>query len=333
MTALKKYEFVAGDVEVRAPGRNTKTHDLLSIMVGLFLGHKQAIGYKPGSVIDKVVNEAVEHLKGWPYPDVAPQENQEPVSPRHPVVIQWRDNAIEACAKIADAYGHEYAAQDMRCMLTAPQQVAQEPVMIYHGRCTIDCGEHGHHDMEMLRMIPAGSKLYTAPQPAPQGETNAQLDTDSNSPTPGQQRDVAGPVEVGQPVGHWSDSTAGDPSAQRNKLLTVAERNIRSFLRGAVFKSESDREAALNCVDVLWEAARAPADGVLEDAAFEEVRKKLCALPRFSFLSDGYGAVRRVPDKSGSWIAFDAAHALFDPVVVDATLAAQGSKAKCVGAA
>lgn len=39
--------------------------------------------------------------------------------------------------------------------------------MIYHGRCTIDCGEHGHHDMEMLRMIPAGSKLYTAPQPTP----------------------------------------------------------------------------------------------------------------------------------------------------------------------
>ena len=39
--------------------------------------------------------------------------------------------------------------------------------MIYHGRCTIDCGEGGHHDMEMLRTIPAGSKLYTAPQPAP----------------------------------------------------------------------------------------------------------------------------------------------------------------------
>lgn len=49
----------------------------------------------------------------------------------------------------------------------APQQEAQEPVVIYHGRCTIDCGEHGHHDMEMLRMIPSGSKLYTAPQPAP----------------------------------------------------------------------------------------------------------------------------------------------------------------------
>ena len=66
-------------------------------------------------------------------------------------------------------------------------------------------------------------------------------------------------------------------------------------------------------------------DDVLRDAAFEAVRKKLCALPRFSFLSDGYG-VRRVPDKSGSWIAFDAAHALFDPVAVDAALAAQGGK-------
>ena len=66
-------------------------------------------------------------------------------------------------------------------------------------------------------------------------------------------------------------------------------------------------------------------DDVVQDAAFEAVRKKLCALPRFSFLSDGYG-VRRVPDKSGSWIAFDAAHALFDPVAVDAALAAQGGK-------
>ena len=36
--------------------------------------------------------------------------------------------------------------------------------MIYHGDCTIDCGEHWHHHVELLRMIPAGSKLYTAPQ-------------------------------------------------------------------------------------------------------------------------------------------------------------------------
>lgn len=97
-------------------------------------------------------------------------------------------------------------------------------------------------------------------QPAPQGETNAQLDIDSNSSAPGQQRDVAGSVALGQPVGNGSDQAAGHTGAQGDKLLIVAERNIRSFLRSAVFKSESDREAALNCVDVLWEAASAPAD-------------------------------------------------------------------------
>ncbi len=73
--------------------------------------------------------------------------------------------------------------------------------------------------------------------------------------------------------------------------------------------------------------APAPLSDDAKDAAFEAVRKKLCALPRFSFFSDGYGAVRRIPDGSGSWIAFDAAHALFDPVAVDAAIAAQGDKA------
>ena len=120
--------------------------------------------------------------------------------------------------------------------------------------------------------------LPAAPQPSPtaqaaesvpaiQGETNAQLDTDSNPTAPGQQRDMACSLALGQPVGNGSDQVAGHPSAQGNKLLTVAERNIRSFLRSATFKSESDREAALKCVDVLWEAARASADSVLEDAA------------------------------------------------------------------
>ena len=97
--------------------------------------------------------------------------------------------------------------------------------------------------------------------PAIQGEMNVQLDIDSNHSAPGQQRDVARSVALGQPMGHGPNQVAGHPSAQGDKLLTVAERNIRSFLRSATFKSESDREAALNCVDVLWEAARA-ADSV-----------------------------------------------------------------------
>ena len=74
-------------------------------------------------------------------------------------------------------------------------------------------------------------------------------------------------------------------------------------------------------------AARAPADSVLEDAAFEAVRKKLCALPRYSFVLDDDGLVRRAPDRTGNWIEFDEAHALFDPVSVEAAIAAQGGKA------
>ena len=65
-------------------------------------------------------------------------------------------------------------------------------------------------------------------------------------------------------------------------------------------------------------AARAPADSVLEDATFEAVRKQLCALPRYSFALDSRGNVRRCEDKGGNWIEFDAAHALFDPISVDA---------------
>jgi hypothetical protein len=42
----------------------------------------------------------------------------------------------------------------------------QEPVMIYHGGGPIDCGEHGYHNMEMLKLIPAGTKLYTTPPDA-----------------------------------------------------------------------------------------------------------------------------------------------------------------------
>ena len=98
--------------------------------------------------------------------------------------------------------------------------------------------------------------------PAIQGETNVQLDTDSNPTAPGKQRDMACSLALGQPVGNGQDQAAGHLGAQGDKLLTVAERNIRSFLRSATLKSESDREAALNCVDVLWEAARAPAGSV-----------------------------------------------------------------------
>lgn len=167
----------------------------------------------------------------------------------------------------------------------APQQEAQEPVAYVHvphypveGKVrpvvSFEKYQQDYDDGIYSTRIP----LYAAPQPSPmaqaaesvpaiQGEMNVQLDIDSNHSAPGQQRDMACSLALGQPVGNGSDQVAGHPSAQEDKLLTVAERNIRSFLRSATFKSESDREAALNCVDVLWEAARATAESVQEDAA------------------------------------------------------------------
>lgn len=77
--------------------------------------------------------------------------------------------------------------------------------------------------------------------------------------------------------------------------------------------------------DVLHglEDAAPQASEAVRDAAFEAVRKRLCAIPRYSFCLDDDGVVRRVEGCSGNWIEFDAAHALFDPVSVDAALSAQ----------
>ena len=43
---------------------------------------------------------------------------------------------------------------------------ATEPSMIYHGRCIIDCGDSGHQDVTMLKMIARETKLFTRPMPA-----------------------------------------------------------------------------------------------------------------------------------------------------------------------
>ena len=51
------------------------------------------------------------------------------------------------------------------------------------------------------------------------------------------------------------------------------------------------------------------------------VRQALCELPRYSFLKDAQGNVKKVSDSSGRWIEFDIAHELFDPVEVDAIAA------------
>ena len=116
----------------------------------------------------------------------------------------------------------------------------------------------------------------------------------------------------------WIDGSGRDKVREALDALNSLEAQLEAIGAGGVSGPLVGRAAP--------KAAPAPlSDDDVRDAAFEAVRKKLCALPRFSFLSDRFG-VRRVLDKSGSWIAFDAAHELFDPVAVDAAIAAQGGR-------
>lgn len=57
------------------------------------------------------------------------------------------------------------------------------------------------------------------------------------------------------------------------------------------------------------------------DELIEAMRIALCELPRYSFLKDPQGNVRKVADRSGKWIEFSIAHELFDPIEVDAIAA------------
>lgn len=57
------------------------------------------------------------------------------------------------------------------------------------------------------------------------------------------------------------------------------------------------------------------------DQAIEALRRGFCKLPRFSFMKDAQGSVRKVPDKTGNFVEFTSAHELFDPVMVDSLLA------------
>lgn len=118
---------------------------------------------------------------------------------------------------------------------------------------------------EAIKAHTAGAATPAAPQPSPSpapadqqpGDNNVQLDTDSDPTAPRQQRGMAGTLEMGQPVGDGQHEARRHTQAQGDKLLTVAERNLRRFLETAVFRDEADRQAALNCLEVL--TAPAPA--------------------------------------------------------------------------
>ncbi|MGG4055010.1 hypothetical protein ABEW79_25560 [Delftia tsuruhatensis] len=87
------------------------------------------------------------------------------------------------------------------------------------------------------------------------------------------------------------------------------------------------RRSSTLYVAALAAAPQAPVmDATAErDTAFEAVRQRLCKVPRWSFHLDSRGNIRRVDDASGNWIEFSAAHQLFDPVAVDAAIAARAA--------
>ena len=72
-------------------------------------------------------------------------------------------NAPLAIAAYVAVQQAELAALEAKLAALA----SQEPVMIYEGRCIFDCGDGGHQDVTMLKMIPKGAKLYRAAGAAP----------------------------------------------------------------------------------------------------------------------------------------------------------------------
>ena len=118
------------------------------------------------------------------------------------------------------------------------------------------------------------------------------------------------PAAPAQPVA-WAMQW---PDDSRLNLSTVFDTKLEAT---DYLKSCSD-----GGVFVPLYAAPQPAAQALDDA-FEAVRLQLCRLERYSFVPDDDGVVRCVWDRVGNWIEFDDAHELFDPVAIDAAIAAQ----------
>lgn len=72
----------------------------------------------------------------------------------------WRDDQVKEVAR--------------RAIVEAALSAA-EPVAIYKGNGLVDCGDSGHHNVELLKLIPANTPLYAAP-PAPSVVVKALVD-------------------------------------------------------------------------------------------------------------------------------------------------------------
>ncbi len=64
---------------------------------------------------------------------------------------------------LASAKAAAQADYEQRIRSALVDVPAIEPVAIYHGNGLIDCGDAGHHNIELVKLIPAGTKLYASP--------------------------------------------------------------------------------------------------------------------------------------------------------------------------
>ena len=213
--------------------------------------------------------------------------------------------------------------EDLRSMLeVAPKQEVQEPtqemvdaVMSLVDLEVSDPEDHRYDDgsklaAQICRAVLALAPRQEAQEPGEIPESIERMATDRYKVVPSHES-----------MFHRWAVVAGSGTQQlylgsEVECQNMARKFAGAFLDGAFVTMQSTSP----------NSAAQLSDDVVKDAAFEAVRKKLCTLPRYSFVLDDDGLVRRAPDRTGNWIEFDEAHALFDPVSVEAALAAQGGK-------
>ncbi|WP_233714392.1 hypothetical protein [Bordetella hinzii] len=120
------------------------------------------------------------------------------------------------------------------------------------------------------------------------------------------------------------------PAASAEPAVWVAADTLNSphptCVSSLAYMSQLDRDRGREYVPLYAAPVAAQTADDARNAAFEAVRQHLCKLQRYSFIVGPRGGVRRVKDRVGNWIEFDAVHELFDPVAVDAAMAAEIGK-------
>ena len=146
--------------------------------------------------------------------------------------------------------------------------------------------------------------------------------------------------------GGYVDSTTWFYAKRNPKKMTQAQqpealRLAHTLIGGKLIDDSTDwadtlhaaaaelrsQHARIEELEAQLSATQPAAQGLdARDAAFEAVRKAFCNLQRYSFWLDSRGNVRRCADRSGNWVEFEAAHTLFAPQSVDASLAAKANQ-------